>query len=163
MIKPHKKFKNQIRAARSRMAFALNEAGFPDVKKNGSIRRNCELYSQVFNVPLSKNIKHWHLHFLLEQYGSATSKMSKEVKVPKKVNRRSEYNRYIKSFAWFEFSSRIKAERGNKCEECGAGGKGVILHSHHLTYDRLGKELPEDIQVLCKPCHQLKHPEKKMG
>lgn len=161
-MKPHKRFANQIRAARLRMAIALNEAGRLDVKKNHSIKKNCDIYSQVFNIPISKDHKYWHIHFLLEQYDSPASKMAKAMKVPAKKNRLAEYKKYMKSITWKLFSDKIKADRGNKCEDCGANGKGVVLHAHHLTYDRFKNELPEDIQVLCKPCHQKKHPNKKI-
>lgn len=161
MSKPHNKFKNQIRAARNRMALALNSAGYTDVKRNSKITTTCTLYASVFNVPLLKDKKYWEYIFLLDQYSDLNSNISKSIKIPKKVNRRLIYNAYIKSHKWFIFSSNVKKERGNKCEECSAGGKGIILHAHHLTYERLGNELPEDIQVLCKSCHQLKHPDKK--
>jgi hypothetical protein len=32
--------------------------------------------------------------------------------------------------------------------------KLVRLHMHHRTYERLGAELPSDLQVLCRPCHE---------
>jgi hypothetical protein len=29
------------------------------------------------------------------------------------------------------------------------------LHVHHSTYERLGRELPEDLEVLCRRCHEI--------
>lgn len=44
------------------------------------------------------------------------------------------------------------------CELCGefyATGFGGGLELHHVTYKRAyGEELPEDLQVLCRSCHQ---------
>lgn len=31
------------------------------------------------------------------------------------------------------------------------------LQVHHLTYKRLGAELPEDVVVLCERCHVIEH------
>ncbi len=31
------------------------------------------------------------------------------------------------------------------------------LQVHHLTYERLGAELPEDVVVLCGRCHAITH------
>jgi hypothetical protein len=33
----------------------------------------------------------------------------------------------------------------------------VELHVHHLTYERLGKELIEDVQIICRKCHHKEH------
>jgi hypothetical protein len=30
-------------------------------------------------------------------------------------------------------------------------------HLHHLTYQRQGNELPEDVQLICLPCHSAAH------
>jgi hypothetical protein len=31
------------------------------------------------------------------------------------------------------------------------------LDVHHLTYERLGRESPDDLLVLCRDCHELIH------
>jgi len=33
----------------------------------------------------------------------------------------------------------------------------VKLHVHHLTYDNLGRELDDDLIVLCNDCHKQVH------
>ncbi|MGH2369964.1 MAG: hypothetical protein ACRDI2_17430 [Chloroflexota bacterium] len=33
----------------------------------------------------------------------------------------------------------------------------VAAEVHHLTYERLGDELPEDLAALCAPCHRGAH------
>jgi len=40
------------------------------------------------------------------------------------------------------------------------------LEVHHLTYERLGRERPDDLLVLCERCHSLEHgrePTEKKG
>lgn len=73
--------------------------------------------------------------------------------------RKEAYTAYINSSAWVSLRNQIKIQRGNKCERCGAAG--VELHGHHLTYERLFNESPEDIQILCRGCHRLAHQKPK--
>ena len=39
-----------------------------------------------------------------------------------------------------------------RCQRCGA--ERCVLQLHHKTYDRLGQEFDDDVEVLCVPCHQ---------
>lgn len=64
------------------------------------------------------------------------------------------YQAYLRSKAWRIFRSAIVVERGAKCEKCSATKQ---LHVHHVTYERLGRERPEDVLVVCKPCHEAIH------
>ena len=45
-------------------------------------------------------------------------------------------------------------ERGFKCERCGSKKD---LQVHHKTYKRKGHELPGDVELLCKTCHEKEH------
>ena len=36
---------------------------------------------------------------------------------------------------------------GNRCSSC------LNLDAHHLTYERFGNELPEDLMILCRTHH----------
>jgi hypothetical protein len=69
--------------------------------------------------------------------------------------RQVEYEDYIKSSAWRERSRAAKARAGWRCQICNRPSDEVALHAHHRTYERLGKELPEDLTVLCVDCHDL--------
>lgn len=74
-------------------------------------------------------------------------------------SRYAEYVAYINSPEWRVFRLTIFALRGRRCERCGDDGSG-IREVHHLTYENLGHEKPEDVQVLCVECHHLAHPKK---
>lgn len=63
----------------------------------------------------------------------------------------SDYSAYIKSPAWRRTAEAVKRHFGYVCKKCGYAGWNVEVH--HLNYDRLGKELFSDLEVLCKPCH----------
>jgi len=67
------------------------------------------------------------------------------------------YKEYINSPQWKERSRAVKEARGNRCEHCGISGTEAVLTTHHLTYERLGREYAEDLVVLCKVCHTLVH------
>jgi 5-methylcytosine-specific restriction endonuclease McrA len=64
-------------------------------------------------------------------------------------NWRAKYNAYMRSEEWQRMRSYILETRGARCEWCGAPGTQI----HHRTYERLGHELPIDLQVLCRQCH----------
>jgi hypothetical protein len=66
-----------------------------------------------------------------------------------------EYEKYIRSKEWAAFRQLIFSMRGSICEDCGTSG--IVFHLHHLTYVRLGNELPEDVRILCVPCHEKIH------
>lgn len=157
------------------MSAVLGTYGINTFFKDSKIVTVCHKYMEVTGEQFTgKKIKQWYIKFLIERYLSPESKiykgldqsLFKDVKrilPPSKTNQKKEYiyKKYISSLEWRIFSNKIKNERGNKCEECGSHREDVILHAHHLTYERFGNELPEDIQVLCVPCHEKKHPRKK--
>ena len=60
------------------------------------------------------------------------------------------YRGYLKTDAWKSFRNGLIAERGC-CEYCGTTD---YLEIHHLAYDRLCNEAPEDVMVLCSDCHR---------
>lgn len=65
------------------------------------------------------------------------------------------YETYIHSPEWQEKRRVMLDWAGGRCQQC---GYSEDLEVHHRTYDRLGSErLPEDLEVLCSPCHALLH------
>lgn len=74
-------------------------------------------------------------------------------KTKNKLEWDNEYEPYLKSDVWLEIRSQAIVRANNKCERCGSNlGK---LDVHHITYDHIGgREKPEELQVLCYPCHQ---------
>jgi hypothetical protein len=64
------------------------------------------------------------------------------------------YDRYLKTFHWMVTRDRALERAGKRCQVCNAGG---LLDVHHRTYERRGAELPEDLIVLCRSCHETFH------
>lgn len=77
------------------------------------------------------------------------------LKSGKSIPHKEKYHNYLKSIKWRNFSNRVKAQRNHTCEICGV--KSYTLHAHHLTYERVFQENPNDIQVLCADCHYKEH------
>lgn len=61
------------------------------------------------------------------------------------------YRQYLNSEQWRVRRARALHLAGSTCADC---DRSSDLTVHHLTYDRLGSELDEDLVVLCPPCHE---------
>jgi hypothetical protein len=69
-------------------------------------------------------------------------------------SRNAEYQTYLASARWkASCADALRAARWT----CECGDSGADVEVHHLTYERLGHERPEDIVVLGPPCHREKH------
>jgi len=66
----------------------------------------------------------------------------------------NEYERVLASPAWRVRTYILKALAERLCEVCGSDG---ALEAHHLSYDNLGNEEPQDLVVLCDACHAGAH------
>jgi 5-methylcytosine-specific restriction endonuclease McrA len=71
-----------------------------------------------------------------------------------------QYDNYLATPHWQAFRKQAFAEQRknsghNYCNRCliSAG----TLHVHHLTYERLGKESVEDVEIVCRDCHHKEH------
>jgi len=71
---------------------------------------------------------------------------------------RKRYDRYLNSTTWAAKRKLVLERDGRRCQKCQSTGP---LHVHHLTYDRIGHELLEDLQTLCKTCHAALHRERQ--
>lgn len=66
---------------------------------------------------------------------------------------RSTYEEYLDSPTWQTKRQETIARAGHKCQLCGADTR---LDVHHNTYERFGgNELPTDLVVLCRSCHEI--------
>ena len=66
------------------------------------------------------------------------------------------YSKYLKSAKWRNISSDMKKCANYVCNRCGKKFHSGELDVHHLNYERLGKEHPSDLQVLCRTtCHPI--------
>ena len=71
----------------------------------------------------------------------------------------SNYRDYLASPHWQKV--RMEAIKRAKycCQLCNSRKR---LEVHHRTYERLGRELPEDVIALCDGCHEIFHKQQKL-
>lgn len=60
------------------------------------------------------------------------------------------YQKYIKSARWRNTREDMFKRFGRRCQRCPAT---TSLELHHITYERFGRELPRDLEILCTRCH----------
>lgn len=70
------------------------------------------------------------------------------------TSRKAHYAQYLASPGWRKRRNEALKLSGWQCSRCGVR-KG--LEVHHVTYERIGAELPEDLAVLCRGCHEGEH------
>lgn len=81
---------------------------------------------------------------------------------------KDEYSRYLKSPEWQERRALAITRTNGKCQDCldeggwrgGASNEVSVPYAeqvHHLTYDRVGRELPGDLVALCERYHNARH------
>jgi hypothetical protein len=68
-----------------------------------------------------------------------------------------QYAEYLRSPHWRTIRAEALRRAEHRCQAPDCPGTSGRLHVHHLTYERLGKELPDDLQVLCSDCHRYEH------
>lgn len=65
----------------------------------------------------------------------------------------TDYNRYMGSKTWENTREKALLRANGECQRCKAWN--CTLEVHHRTYERLGRERAGDLEVLCKPCHEI--------
>lgn len=102
---------------------------------------------------------------LFSEYNNVNSPIYKGIRVPgltlKKESlkaKKTKYRIYLNSKKWRAFKKSVLKKRGNICERCKLETEKLDLH--HKTYARLFNELPEDVELLCRSCHEIEHDKK---
>ena len=85
--------------------------------------------------------------------GLGDSDWQREVMVLRLQDARDD-DTYYESSHWRTFALQQKRDAGPLCADCGRKG---ALDTHHLTYERLGEEWPQDVVVVCGTCHDVRH------
>lgn len=61
------------------------------------------------------------------------------------------YDEFVKTDEWQRTASTARSIASNRCEMCES--TRPPLDVHHLTYERRGQELADDLIALCRRCH----------
>ena len=73
------------------------------------------------------------------------------------------YREYLRTECWARVRLEAFDRSGGKCQLCGKPlDRKSGWHAHHNTYANLGCEQPADLLVLCVPCHDNYHEQKKI-
>ena len=64
------------------------------------------------------------------------------------------YRDYLASDFWKKRRLKYSKSHPRRCFACNCRG---FLHLHHISYERLGRELDDDIIWLCEECHRNVH------
>lgn len=64
------------------------------------------------------------------------------------------YKEYLLTDHWQQVRMEALQRSDHSCQLC---KNAKNLHVHHNTYKRRGAELPSDLIVLCKGCHEKFH------
>lgn len=68
--------------------------------------------------------------------------------------RKQKYLAYLRSSEWAKIKVDLITINEGKCERC---GNRRNLQVHHLTYENLYYEEPDDLILLCGSCHRKEH------
>jgi hypothetical protein len=74
---------------------------------------------------------------------------------------KTEYAKYLQGPGWKKRRLEAIENAGGECEKCQMPrwlaeiAYDQDLHVHHLSYANKGNELAEDLQVLCRRCHDI--------
>jgi hypothetical protein len=71
--------------------------------------------------------------------------------------KRDLHRHYITTPKWKAFRLQALAHYGAICNRCGGHGCDV----HHKTYKNWGNENLEDVEILCRPCHEAEEAMKR--
>ena len=67
---------------------------------------------------------------------------------------RERYSLYLCSREWSEKKEGVRERAGGICERCHVNEMDAV---HHLTYARKYEERLEDLQAICRDCHEYTH------
>lgn len=64
---------------------------------------------------------------------------------------RAAYVAYLASPAWAARRAAVLRRAGGVCEVC---RNAPATQAHHLTYDHIGNERPDELVAICRSCHE---------
>src|SRR6266851_864525 len=67
----------------------------------------------------------------------------------------AQYTAYIESEHWRVLRAEVLRRAGHQCLACGRRGPLDVHHAY--GYRNLGRERPEELQAVCRSCHDAVH------
>jgi hypothetical protein len=69
----------------------------------------------------------------------------------------SSYYNQLLSMNWVDFRITAIRSRDGRCDHCGVHFFDRQLNIHHPDYSWTGAETVNNVEVLCRPCHEKTH------
>lgn len=102
-----------------------------------------------YNKAVQKAHSEWR------QKKKKTPKPERKSQTPKQKPKRANwYANYLKSEHWKSKRAEALRHHGGKCSVCGSRDD---LQVHHKHYGSLKHETMNDLQILCRGCHENAH------
>lgn len=80
--------------------------------------------------------------------------IQEETKSVEREERRRAYHAYLATPMWAVRRQRVLDRAGDLCEGC---RRCPPVEVHHLTYERVGREMLFDLVAVCRACHEAIH------
>jgi hypothetical protein len=130
------------------------------IKSNGQWLMNKQCFccgehdSFAYKISLVKDIEmlHWFSNELKSLYHER-KQLNKHRLIIERDKKIEEIKNHYHSEYWKNIRKEIIELNCGYCEICGESGNDV----HHTHYDNFGKEKIEDLQLLCRSCHEFAH------
>lgn len=74
----------------------------------------------------------------------------------------AEYELVLRSERYRAVRGEAIRRAGGCCRQCGRASKSLDAH-HWRGYSVLGREQPEDLEILCRVCHDRRHHPGRVG
>lgn len=153
--------RNLLKFARNRLCLSgIGKIEHRGVLKNTTCtdkRTVFNKYEEVFKSKATEDYNSPDESLKIFHKGSISSNgISVKINRANAKKRRSDYNAYLNSPEWKALRELVLIRSGYKCCDCGVV-KMKGMHIHHKTYENFGNEKLEDVEPLCKPCHELRH------
>jgi len=123
-------------------------------KINKGMKELILIHASLYNIkidpylPLGKSRRRKYAYDICDNNKGYVCKKKKRGKSHKKI-----YYEYLKSKEWASIRKSIIEDR-KRCERCYAEND---LQVHHKTYENVFNEKDEDLELLCRHCHQKEH------
>lgn len=150
-----KKYTNDIAWTKRRiMNYVCHKLGYSRYKLKYS--QAIKIFAEDQKLTIIGSPKMWALGLYLEGRNQNLKKGASLIKKPpkKKNFKKLNYQSYLRSGKWERIRNKMFELRGRKCERC---ENKAELHIHHLHYQTIFNERPEDLMILCSNCHKKEH------
>ena len=95
-----------------------------------------------------------------ENYHAVASALREVIRQASSASWWRQYTAYLQTPEWKRRAEAAIRAAGGLCTVCRIR---KATQAHHLAYDRVGHEMPEDLRAVCVPCHQVEHPHRLLS